>query len=120
MVEYEKMSRMGNPIPWPSKVQVLSEEMGSNRSLLVCCSAFRDVTAAKTAARWPNLTLKKIPKMVLAHCEWGHDDYGMNVANLPMAKPESPSPQPSPASGRGCKTEGGAPDLFGDGAGDAP
>jgi adenine-specific DNA-methyltransferase len=54
--------------------------------LLVCCSAFRGVTAAQAAERWPNLTLKKIPKMVLARCEWGHDDYSLNVANLPMAQ----------------------------------
>jgi adenine-specific DNA-methyltransferase len=46
------------------------------------------VTAAKASERWPNLTLKKIPKMVLARCEWGHDDYSLNVANLPMAKVE--------------------------------
>jgi adenine-specific DNA-methyltransferase len=66
------------------QLQALSEEVGSDRSLLVCCSAFRGVTAAKAAERWPNLTLKKIPKMVLARCEWGHDDYSLNVANLPM------------------------------------
>jgi adenine-specific DNA-methyltransferase len=42
----------------------------------------------KAAERWPNLTLKKIPKMVLARCEWGHDDYSLNVANLPMAERE--------------------------------
>ena len=70
------------------QLQALSEEVGSDRSLLVCCSAFRGVTAAKAAERWPNLTLKKIPKMVLARCEWGHDDYSLNVANLPMAKPD--------------------------------
>jgi adenine-specific DNA-methyltransferase len=28
------------------------------------------------------------PTMVLARCEWGHDDYSLNVANLPMAKPD--------------------------------
>ena len=70
------------------QLQALSEEVGSDRSLLVCCSAFRGVTAAKAAERWPSLTLKKIPKMVLARCEWGHDDYSLNVANLPMAKPD--------------------------------
>ena len=70
------------------QLQALSEEVGSDQSLLVCCSAFRGVTAAKAAERWPNLTLKKIPKMVLARCEWGHDDYSLNVANLPMAKPD--------------------------------
>ena len=46
------------------------------------------VSRAKAAERWPNLTLKKIPKMVLARCEWGHDDYSLNVANLPIAKPD--------------------------------
>ncbi|HEJ6046259.1 TPA: site-specific DNA-methyltransferase [Pseudomonas aeruginosa] len=71
------------------QLQALSEEVGGDHSLLVCCSAFRGVTAATAAERWPNLTLKKIPKMVLARCEWGRDDYSLNVANLPMAKPDS-------------------------------
>lgn len=71
------------------QLQALSDEVGFDQSLLVCCSAFRGVTAAKAAERWPNLTLKKIPKMVLARCEWGHDDYSLNVANLPMAKPDA-------------------------------
>jgi adenine-specific DNA-methyltransferase len=70
------------------QLQALSDEVGSDQSLLVCCSAFRGVTAAQAAQRWPNLTLKKIPKMVLARCEWGHDDYSLNVANLPMAEPD--------------------------------
>ena len=51
-------------------------------TLLVCCGAFRGA-----ADRFPNLTIKKIPKMVLQKCEWGHDDYSLNVENLPMAQP---------------------------------
>lgn len=74
------------------QLQALSEEVGAEKSLLVCCSAFRGVTALRAAERWPNLTLKKIPKMVLARCEWGHDDYSLNVANLPMAKPDPEEP----------------------------
>lgn len=70
------------------QLQALSDEVGNEQSLLVCCAAFHGVTAAKASERWPNLTLKKIPKMVLARCEWGHDDYSLNVANLPMAKVE--------------------------------
>ncbi|WP_017364767.1 site-specific DNA-methyltransferase [Methylococcus capsulatus] len=81
------------------QLQALSEEVGADRSLLVCCSAFRGVTAAQAAERWPNLTLKKIPKMVLARCEWGHDDYSLNVANLPMA-PSPPAPLPPAGEGR--------------------
>lgn len=67
-------------------IQALSDEVGSDQSLLVCCAAFHGITGPKAAERWPNLTLKKIPKMVLARCEWGHDDYSLNVANLPMAQ----------------------------------
>lgn len=74
------------------QLQALSHQVGLDQSLLVCCSAFRGVTAAQAANRWPNLTLKKIPKMVLARCEWGHDDYSLNVANLPMAQPDKVQP----------------------------
>ncbi len=58
----------------------LSDEVGSDRSLLVVCSAFRG-----QAGGYPNLTVKKIPKAVLDRCEWGHDDYSLRVENLPKA-----------------------------------
>ncbi|MHB8199280.1 MAG: site-specific DNA-methyltransferase [Acidithiobacillus sp.] len=88
------------------QLQALSDEVGGEQSLLICCAAFHGVTAARAAERWPNLTLKKIPKMVLARCEWGHDDYSLNVANLPMAA--SPEPTDAPAVPcRGAKVHGG-------------
>lgn len=100
-----------------ARLQELSDEVGPEQSLLVCCSAFHGVTAAQAAERWTNLTLKKIPKMVLARCEWGKDDYSLNVANLPMAKAEEPVPTEPPASARKGrqrkKVETGTPDLFG-------
>jgi len=100
------------------QLQALSDEVGGERSLLVCCAAFHGVTAAGAAQRWPNLTLKKIPKMVLARCEWGHDDYSLNVANLPMAEPAPPSPPaPLPRAGEGRGPASGTPDLFGNGDG---
>ena len=58
----------------------LSDEVGDNRSLLVCCPSFR----AK-AGDFPNLTLKKIPKAVLKKCEWGRDDYSLQIQDLPAA-----------------------------------
>ena len=76
------------------QLQVLSDEVGAGRSLLICCSAWRGITADQTAERFPNLSLKKIPKMILKRCEWGHDDYSLNVANLPMAE-EEPEPRSS-------------------------
>jgi adenine-specific DNA-methyltransferase len=67
-------------------LEALSEEVGPERSLLVLCLSFRG-----KADRWPNLTIKKIPKHVLQRCEWGHDDYSLKVENLPKA-PEPPKP----------------------------
>ncbi|MEW8660677.1 MAG: site-specific DNA-methyltransferase [Candidatus Thiodiazotropha endolucinida] len=91
--------------------QALAEEVGEGRSLLVLCSAFRGVSAAKAAERWPNLTIKKIPKVVLSRCEWGHDDYSLNVQNLPMAEPE-PSAEPKQKNQK--KTAPGQAALFGE------
>jgi adenine-specific DNA-methyltransferase len=62
------------------QLQQLSDEVGEGRTLLVLCTAFRG-----RADRYPNLTVKKIPKQVLSRCEWGHDDYSLQVENLPKA-----------------------------------
>lgn len=55
----------------------ISDQVGPDRTLLVCCSAFR----AKPD-EFANLTLKKIPQAVLSRCEWGRDDYSLNVHDL--------------------------------------
>lgn len=44
------------------QLHALADEVGSENSLLVCCAAFHGVTASKASERWPNLTLKKIPR----------------------------------------------------------
>ena len=64
----------------------LSDEVGPDRSLLVLCAAFRSPKGGTD--RHPNLTVKKIPKQILARCEWGHDDYSLKVENLPKAPPK--------------------------------
>jgi adenine-specific DNA-methyltransferase len=66
----------------PGQLDALSEEVGEDRTLLVLCAAFRGNTSA-----WPNLTVKKIPNHIRERCEWGHDDYSLNVENLPKALP---------------------------------
>jgi adenine-specific DNA-methyltransferase len=58
----------------PRQLALLSDEVGPQRSLLVLCSAF-----SGDALAYPNLTVRKIPKHVLARCEWGRDDYSLNV-----------------------------------------
>ena len=34
------------------------------------------------------MTVKEIPKAVLSRCEWGKDDYSLEIKNLPMKSPE--------------------------------
>lgn len=63
------------------QLRFISDQVGAERTLLICCSAFR----AKRD-EFPNLTLKKIPQAVLSRCEWGRDDYSLNVASLPPAE----------------------------------
>jgi len=69
------------------QLQQLSDEVGSDRSLLVVCTSFRGRKEG-----YPNLTVKKIPKAVLTRCEWGHDDYSLKVENLPTAPKPAPEP----------------------------
>jgi adenine-specific DNA-methyltransferase len=57
----------------------LAEELQPGESLLVCCRSF----AKGCAARHANITIKKIPQMLLGRCEFGKDDYSFNIVNLP-------------------------------------
>lgn len=68
------------------QIAKLSDEVGPKWTLLVCCGAFR----IRNVDDFPNLTLKKIPKEVMAKCEWGRDDYSLEIADLPRA----PDPEP--------------------------
>lgn len=68
-----------------AQLNQLSLDVGGNRTLLVCCSAFRG-----RADGWENLTLKKIPQAVLSKCEWGQDDYSLEIRDLPAAPREDP------------------------------
>jgi adenine-specific DNA-methyltransferase len=90
------------------QLRAIAEEVGEERSLLVCCKAFH----SSNLNAFPNLTVNKIPNAVLRKCEWGKDDYSLNVANLPMAQPHEESP-PLKQKNRGPIH----PDLFGEGEG---
>jgi adenine-specific DNA-methyltransferase len=83
------------------QIQKLSDEVGEGRSLLIMCAAFR----VKSLDAFPNLTVKKIPKAVLSRCEWGKDDYSLEIRSLPM-KPaeEEPEAKESP-SGKKPRTK---------------
>jgi adenine-specific DNA-methyltransferase len=84
------------------QLAAISDEVGENRSLLICCKAFRASPDA-----FPNLTIKKIPQAVLRKCEWGKDDYSLKVENLPMS-----APPPEAKRVRPSKTSTVQPNLF--------
>jgi adenine-specific DNA-methyltransferase len=96
-----------------AQLQALAEELGPQRSLVVLCAAWHGVTAEQAAERWPNLTLKKIPKTALNSCEWGRDDYSLNVANLPMTQADGPVPSAT-AGRRGTPAAAPQQGLFED------
>ncbi|OMO20926.1 DNA methylase N-4 [Vibrio lentus] len=52
----------------------ISEEVGEERTLLICCKAFMS-----EGAEFPNLTIKKIPQAILNKCEWDNDDYSFTL-----------------------------------------
>ena len=77
------------------QIAKLSDEVGGKQSVLVMCCAFR----ASNTAEFANLTVRKIPKAVLARCEWGKDDYSLKVENLPKAPPPRGQMDLIPADG---------------------
>ena len=76
----------------------ISDQVGSERTLLICCSAFR---AKKD--EFSNLTVKKIPQAVLSRCEWGRDDYSLNVGELPPVQVVEEAKAETEAKGNGAK-----------------
>ena len=57
----------------------IHEEMKDDESLLIACKSFSDGCRGK----YENITIKKIPQMLLGRCEFGKEDYSLNIVNLP-------------------------------------
>ncbi len=70
-------------------LKLLSDEVGPGRTLMICARAFSGSVDA-----FPNLTCRKIPSTILTKCEWGRDDYSLNVAALPTAANDAPDSGP--------------------------
>ena len=62
----------------------IASDMDPLESLLVCAPAF-DLDLNK---RYDNITVKKIPQSVLAKCEYGVDNYNLNIVDLPVCDDE--------------------------------
>ena len=57
----------------------IHDEMKDEESLLICCKSHQKACENK----YPNITVKKIPNMLLGRCEFGRDDYSMNIIDMP-------------------------------------
>ncbi len=55
------------------------DDMQEGEKILICCKAFQKECKNK----YPNISLKKIPQMLLDRCEFGKDDYSLNIVNMP-------------------------------------
>ncbi|HAR74179.1 MAG TPA: site-specific DNA-methyltransferase [Flavobacteriaceae bacterium] len=62
------------------QLEAIAEDMQTGESLLICCKAFQ--TECKN--KFPNITIKKIPQLLLDRCEFGKDDYSLNIVNIPQ------------------------------------
>ncbi len=58
----------------------IQEEMKPEETLLICCKAFQE----PCESRFTNINIKKIPHMLLGRCEFGKDDYSLNIVNVPL------------------------------------
>jgi adenine-specific DNA-methyltransferase len=62
----------------------IHEEMKRGESLLICAKSF----APPCKDRHNNITIKKIPQMILGRCEFGKDNYDLNIINMPKNGPK--------------------------------
>ena len=60
-------------------LDAISETMQEGESLLICCTAFQKECARHAA----NITVKKIPQMLLGRCQFSKDDYSLNIIDMP-------------------------------------
>ena len=84
----------------------IREEMQPDESLLICCKSFQEACEN----RYENITVRKIPNMLLGRCEFGKDDYSLNIENLPwLAEKETPADIPAATESRGVRAKKPAP-----------
>ncbi|MEQ8628292.1 site-specific DNA-methyltransferase [Ekhidna sp.] len=67
----------------------IHDEMAEDESLLITCKAYH----GSCEGRHPNITIKKIPHMLLGKCEFGKEDYSLNIVNLPFEREEEEEPE---------------------------
>lgn len=62
----------------------ISSEMQEGEYLVICCKTF-DSGVDKL---YKNISIKKIPQVLLGRCEFGKNDYSLNIINIPTVEDE--------------------------------
>lgn len=65
-------------------LETIHDQLGEDESLLICCTKFQPECRNK----FSNITIKKIPKVLLDTCEFDHDDYSLNIVSVPVIEDE--------------------------------
>lgn len=60
-------------------LETIHDQLGEDESLLICCTKFQPECRNK----YSNITIKKIPKVLLDTCEFDRDDYSLNIVSVP-------------------------------------
>lgn len=55
------------------------ETMAEDETLLICCTSFQ----RECKQAFNNISIKKIPQMLLGRCEFDKDDYSLNIISAP-------------------------------------
>jgi adenine-specific DNA-methyltransferase len=76
----------------PEHLDRIHEEMQPDESLLICCKSH----FAGADGKYSNITVKKIPSMLLGKCEFGRDDYSLNIVDMPREPNEPEFVPPGP------------------------
>lgn len=71
-------------------LEYIHSQMKEDESLLICCKAFN-----ANDSQYTNITIKKIPQMLMGKCEFGKDDYSLNIINIPTEEDNEEIPPDS-------------------------
>lgn len=94
-----------------SQLDAIQDEMKAEESLLICCKSYQKVCENK----YPNITIKKIPSMLLGRCEFGKEDYSLNIIEIPLDEDKEefiPAGPPEEKKAKGKKFKKTQKELF--------
>ena len=76
-------------------LESIASTMQDDEYLIIACKSYE----AKADASYPHITIKKIPQMLLSHCEFDKDNYNLNIVHPPVYEdaqdPSSVDEEPS-------------------------